>query len=72
MSEEELHLGIYYYISVCVCVCVCVYEIDTWQRVVISLDTFQSLVLKIMEVYWNKSNVSSYIQRCKGNSTNKF
>ena len=80
MSEEELHLEVHYYISVYIYIYTHTQihththfdEINTWQKVVISLDTFQSLVIKLMEVYWEKPDVSCYIKRCKLNSTNKF
>jgi hypothetical protein len=45
---------------------------NTWHKIVISLDKLQPIVLKIMDIQWQKHGVANHIQRCKQISTNKF
>ena len=68
-----IYIYIYIYIYTHTHIYIYIYdEINAWRKVVISLDIFQALVLKIMAVYWKKPDVSSYIHRCERNSINKF
>jgi hypothetical protein len=40
-------------------------EINIWQKTVISLDKFQPLILKIMDVSWQNPGVTSDIHKFK-------
>ena len=45
---------------------------NAWQQIVISLDKFQPLGLKTMDMYWLKTGTTRYVQRHKQNLANIF